>query len=34
VLLALTPPLEPFDIAILAFRDPDNVQVELTAPLG
>jgi glyoxylase I family protein len=27
-------PLEPFDIAVLAFRDPDNIQVELTAPLG
>ena len=27
-------PLEPFGIAVLAFRDPDNIQVELTAPLG
>jgi glyoxylase I family protein len=27
-------PLEGFGIAILAFRDPDNIQVELTAPLG
>lgn len=27
-------PLEPFNIAVLAFRDPDNIQVELTAPLG
>ena len=26
-------PLEPFGIAILAVRDPDNIQVELTAPL-
>ncbi len=26
--------LEPFGIAVLAFRDPDNIQVELTAPLG
>jgi catechol 2,3-dioxygenase-like lactoylglutathione lyase family enzyme len=26
-------PLEPFGIAVLAFRDPDNIQVELTAPL-
>lgn len=25
--------LEPFGIAILAFRDPDNIQVELTSPL-
>lgn len=25
--------LEPFGIAVLAFRDPDNIQVELTAPL-
>jgi len=27
-------PLEPFNIVVLAFRDPDNIQVELTAPLG
>lgn len=27
-------PLAPFGIAVLAFRDPDNIQVELTAPLG
>jgi catechol 2,3-dioxygenase-like lactoylglutathione lyase family enzyme len=27
-------PLEPFGIAVLAMRDPDNIQVELTAPLG
>ena len=31
-------PLEPFGIAVeqsdMAFRDPDNIQVELTAPLG
>jgi len=27
-------PLEPFGIAVLALRDPDNIQVELTAPLG
>ena len=27
-------PLEPFEIALLAFRDPDNIQVELTAPLS
>jgi glyoxylase I family protein len=27
-------PLEPFGIAVLEFRDPDNIQVELTAPLG
>ena len=26
-------PLEPFGIAILALRDPDNIQIELTAPL-
>lgn len=26
-------PLAPFGIAVLAFRDPDNIQVELTAPL-
>jgi catechol 2,3-dioxygenase-like lactoylglutathione lyase family enzyme len=26
--------LEPFGIAVLEFRDPDNIQVELTAPLG
>lgn len=26
--------LESFGIAVLAFRDPDNIQVELTAPLG
>jgi len=26
--------LEPFQIYILAFRDPDNIQVELTAPYG
>jgi glyoxylase I family protein len=25
-------PLEPFGIAVLEFRDPDNIQVELTAP--
>ena len=25
--------LEPFGIAVLAFRDPDNIQMELTAPL-
>ena len=25
--------LEPFGIAVLAFHDPDNIQVELTAPL-
>jgi glyoxylase I family protein len=25
-------PLEPFGIAVLAFRDPDNIQVELTTP--
>jgi len=24
--------LEPFQITILAFRDPDNIQIELTAP--
>ena len=24
--------LEPFGISILAFRDPDNIQLELTAP--
>lgn len=24
--------LEPFQIYILAFRDPDNIQIELTAP--
>ena len=27
-------PLEPFNILALAFCDPDNIQVELTAPLG
>jgi hypothetical protein len=31
-------PLEPFGIAVeqgeMAFRDPDNIQVELTAPLA
>lgn len=27
-------PLAPFGIAVLAFRDPDNIQVELTAPLA
>ena len=27
-------PLEPFGIMVLAFRDPDNIQVELTAPLA
>ena len=26
--------LEAFGIAVLPFRDPDNIQVELTAPLG
>jgi glyoxylase I family protein len=26
--------LEPFNIAVLAFRDLDNIQVELTAPLA
>jgi catechol 2,3-dioxygenase-like lactoylglutathione lyase family enzyme len=26
--------LTPFGIAVLAFRDPDNIQVELTAPLA
>ncbi len=26
--------LEAFGIAVLALRDPDNIQVELTAPLG
>ena len=26
--------LDTFGIAVLAFRDPDNIQVELTAPLG
>jgi catechol 2,3-dioxygenase-like lactoylglutathione lyase family enzyme len=26
-------PLDPFGIAILAMRDPDNIQIELTAPL-
>jgi catechol 2,3-dioxygenase-like lactoylglutathione lyase family enzyme len=26
--------LEPFQISILAFRDPDNIQLELTAPYG
>lgn len=26
--------LEPFRISILAFRDPDNIQLELTAPYG
>lgn len=27
-------PLALFGIAVLAFRDPDAIQVELTAPLG
>jgi catechol 2,3-dioxygenase-like lactoylglutathione lyase family enzyme len=27
-------PLAPFGIAILALRDPDNIQIELTAPLA
>jgi hypothetical protein len=27
-------PLEPFGIAVLAIRDPDNIQIELTAPLA
>ena len=26
--------LAPFQISILAFRDPDNIQVELTAPMA
>jgi len=26
--------LEPFGIVVLFFRDPDNIQVELTAPLS
>jgi hypothetical protein len=26
--------LESFGIAIMAIRDPDNIQIELTAPLG
>ena len=26
--------LAPFQIYILAFRDPDNIQIELTAPYG
>ena len=26
--------LAPFQIYVLAFRDPDNIQVELTAPYG
>lgn len=26
--------LEPFRIHILSFRDPDNIQLELTAPYG
>ena len=26
--------LAPFQIYVLAFRDPDNIQVELTAPFG
>ena len=26
--------LDAFGIAVLAFRDPDNIQVELTAPIG
>jgi catechol 2,3-dioxygenase-like lactoylglutathione lyase family enzyme len=26
--------LDPFGIAVLAFRDPDNIQIELTAPLS
>ena len=27
-------PLEGFGILVLPFRDPDNIQVELTAPLA
>jgi hypothetical protein len=27
-------PLNPFGVAVLAFRDPVNTQVELAAPLG
>lgn len=27
-------PLEGFGIYVMAFRDPDNVQLELTAPMG
>jgi catechol 2,3-dioxygenase-like lactoylglutathione lyase family enzyme len=27
-------PLTPFGIAVMAIRDPDNIQIELTAPLG
>lgn len=27
-------PLDGLGIAVLAFRDPDNIQIELTAPLG
>ena len=27
-------PLEPFGIFVMAFRDPDNVQLELTAPMA
>ena len=27
-------PLESFGISVLPFRDPDNIQVELTAPLA
>lgn len=26
--------LEPFQIYVLTFRDPDNIQIELTAPYG
>lgn len=26
--------LAPFQIYVLAFRDPDNIQIELTAPYG
>lgn len=26
--------LEPFQLSILSFRDPDNIQLELTAPYG
>ena len=27
-------PLAPFGIAVMAIRDPDNIQIELTAPLS
>jgi catechol 2,3-dioxygenase-like lactoylglutathione lyase family enzyme len=27
-------PLTPFGIAVMAIRDPDNIQIELTAPLS